>query len=74
MLPKLAEQLLALRRQREDMATQVQTLVEAHPLYEVLTSMPGIGVRTCARILPTVRAGTPVAADPAPPSAENTQP
>ena len=50
-LPKLAEQLLALRRQRDEIATQVEALVEAHPLYEVLTSMPGIGVRTCARIL-----------------------
>ena len=50
-LPKLAEQLLALRRQRDEIATQVEALVEAHPLHEVLTSMPGIGVRTCARIL-----------------------
>lgn len=25
--------------------------MEAHPLYKVLTSAPGIGVRTCARIL-----------------------
>ncbi|MBP3042936.1 IS110 family transposase [Arthrobacter jiangjiafuii] len=53
-LPKLAEQLLALRRQRDEIASQVQALVEAHPLYEVLTSMPGIGVRTCARILTEV--------------------
>ncbi|WP_341395103.1 transposase, partial [Arthrobacter sp. G119Y2] len=35
-------------------ASQVEALVEAHPLYEVLTSMPGIGVRTCARILTEV--------------------
>ena len=53
-LPKLAEQLLALRRQRGEIASQVEALVEAHPLYEVLTSMPGIGVRTCARILTEV--------------------
>ena len=53
-LPKLAEQLLALRRQRDEIADQVEALVEAHPLYEVLTSMPGIGVRTCARILTEV--------------------
>ena len=53
-LPKLAEQLSALRRQRDEIADQVEALVEAHPLYEVLTSMPGIGVRTCARILTEV--------------------
>ena len=53
-LPKLAEQLLALRRQRDEITDQVEALVEAHPLYEVLTSMPGIGVRTCARILTEV--------------------
>ncbi|GAA3296762.1 IS110 family transposase [Arthrobacter citreus] len=53
-LPKLAEQLLALRRQRDEITAQVEALVEAHPLYEVLTSMPGIGVRTCARILTEV--------------------
>ena len=32
-------------------AAQVETLVEAHPLHPVLPSMPGTGVRTCARIL-----------------------
>ena len=53
-LPKLAEQLLALRRQRDEITSQVEALVEAHPLCEVLTSMPGIGVRTCARILTEV--------------------
>ena len=53
-LPKLAEQLLALHRQRDEIATQVEALVEARPLYAVLTSIPGIGVRTCARILTEV--------------------
>jgi transposase len=53
-LPKLAEQLLSLRHQRDDIAAQVEALVEAHPLHKVLTSMPGIGVRTCARILTEV--------------------
>ena len=54
MLPKLAEQLLSLRHQRDAIAAQVETLVEAHPLHKVLTSMPGVGVRTCARILTEV--------------------
>ena len=41
-LPHLARQLISPRAQRADVATQVEALVEAHPLYEVLTSMPGI--------------------------------
>lgn len=47
-LPHLARQLISLHAQRADVAAQVETLVEAHPLYQVLTSMPGIGVRTAA--------------------------
>ena len=50
-LPHLARQLIALRAQRADVAAQVETLVQAHPLYQVLTSMPGIGVRTAAVFL-----------------------
>ena len=47
-LPHLARQLTSLHSQRADVATQVETLVEAHPLYQVLTSMPGIGVPAAA--------------------------
>ena len=50
-LPHLARQLIALHAQRADIAAQVETLVEAHPLYQVLISMPGIGVRTAAVFL-----------------------
>ena len=50
-LPHLARQLIALHTQRADIATQVEALVEAHPLYPVLTSMPGVGVRTAAVFL-----------------------
>ena len=50
-LPHLARQLIALHAQRRDVAAQVEALVEAHPLYPVLTSMPGIGVRTAAVFL-----------------------
>jgi transposase len=49
-LPRLAEQLAALRRQRAEIAV----VVEAHPLSPVLTSMPGVGVRTAARLLTEV--------------------
>jgi transposase len=50
-LPRMAQQLAALRRQREEIAKEVERLVLAHPLHPVLTSMPGVGVRTAARLL-----------------------
>lgn len=50
-LPRLAEQLETLRTQRNQIAAEVERLVEAHPLHPVLTSMPGVGVRTAARLL-----------------------
>ncbi|MEJ7800127.1 MAG: IS110 family transposase, partial [Ilumatobacter sp.] len=50
-LPRLAEQLTMLRRQRDEIAAQVEELVDAHPLCGVLTSMPGVGARTAARII-----------------------
>lgn len=53
-VPILAGQLAALIHQRATVATQVEALVEAHPLHPVLTSMPGVGVRTAARILTEV--------------------
>ncbi len=53
-LPRLAEQLQALRRQRDEIAIEVEKIVDAHPLQPVLTSMPGVGVRTAARLLTEV--------------------
>jgi transposase len=50
-LPRLAKQLAALRQQRDEVAQEVERLVLAHPLHPVLTSMPGVGVRTAARLL-----------------------
>ena len=50
-LPHLARQLISLHAQRADIADRVETLVEAHPLYPVLTSMPGIGVPAAAVFL-----------------------
>jgi transposase len=47
-LPHLAAQLRALRAQRDDVAAQVEHLVEAHPLWLILGSMPGVGARTAA--------------------------
>ncbi len=53
-LPRRAEQLAALRRQRDEIAVEVEKLVDAHPLEPVLISMPGVGVRTAARLLTEV--------------------
>ena len=53
-LPKLGAQLAALRRQREELAAEVEQRVQAHPLAPVLMSMPGVGIRTTARLLPEV--------------------
>uniref|UniRef100_UPI003F498173 IS110 family transposase n=1 Tax=Amycolatopsis sp. CA-096443 TaxID=3239919 RepID=UPI003F498173 len=50
-LPRLADSLKTVLQQRKDIAGQVEGILDAHPLAEVLTSMPGIGVRTAARIL-----------------------
>src|SRR5262249_58945851 len=50
-LPRLADSLREVLRQRAQVADQVERMLDAHPLAPVLTSMPGIGVRTGARIL-----------------------
>ncbi|WP_414942912.1 IS110 family transposase [Amycolatopsis sp. cmx-11-51] len=50
-LPRLAESLKAVLQQRKTVASEVEEILDAHPLAQVLTSMPGIGVRTAARIL-----------------------
>jgi transposase len=53
-IPRLAAQLAQIRTQRREVVQQVERLVEDHPLAQVLTSMPGVGVRTAARILTEV--------------------
>jgi transposase len=50
-VPRLAQSLRILLDQRAELARQVEQVLDAHPLAAVLTSMPGIGVRTAARIL-----------------------
>jgi transposase len=50
-LPRLAESLARTLDQRTQIARQVEQVLDAHPLAGVLTSMPGVGVRTAARIL-----------------------
>lgn len=58
MLPQLASTLAGLLAQRDGAAAQIETILDAHPLSQVLTSMPGVGVRTAARILIDVGDGS----------------
>ena len=57
-LPKSAASLQCLLKERADLETKRVTMLEAHPLAAVLTSMPGVGVRTRARILLLVGDGS----------------
>lgn len=50
-LPRLAGTLGDVLQHRDQVAAQVERMLGAHPLAKVLTSMPGIGVNTGARIL-----------------------
>ncbi|PPK66044.1 transposase [Actinokineospora auranticolor] len=49
-LPRLADSLKTILQQRKQGAEQVERILDAHPLAGVLTSMPGIGVKTAAHI------------------------
>jgi len=57
-LPRLARSLAEVLDQRRQIATEVEKVLDAHPLAEVLISMPGVGVRTAARILLEVGDGS----------------
>ncbi|MFF9157647.1 IS110 family transposase [Streptomyces sp. NPDC014846] len=57
-VPSLAASLSAVLDQRKVLAARIEELLEAHPLSQVLTSMPGIGFRTAARILIDVGDGS----------------
>jgi transposase len=57
-LPRLADSLRDVLQRRDQVAAEVEGILDAHPLAKVLTSMPGIGVRTAARILLEVGDGT----------------
>lgn len=50
-ITNLAASLRTVLAQRHTLQNQIESLLETHPLSVVLTSMPGIGVRTAARIL-----------------------
>lgn len=57
-LPRPADSPRDVLVQRDQVAGEVEGMLDAHPLAEVLASMPGIGVRTAARILVEVGDGT----------------
>src|SRR5690606_36500532 len=50
-LPRLADSLRTVVDQRKQIATEAERMLDAHPRAQVLTSMPGLGVRTAARVL-----------------------
>ena len=53
----VAAQLREVRLERDTLAAELEELLEAHPLAEVLTSMPGLGFRTALKILTIVGDG-----------------
>ena len=57
-LPQLAAQLQGLLTQRAEAAKQVEEALDAHPLSQLLMSMPGVGIRTAARLLLDVGDGS----------------
>lgn len=54
----VAVQLRDVRRERANLAADLEARLEAHPLAEVLTSMPGVGFRTTIKILTIVGDGS----------------
>lgn len=60
-IPSLATSLASVLDQRKLLANRIEEMLEAHPLSQVLTSMPGIGVRTAARILIDIGSAFPTA-------------
>ncbi|MFG2884680.1 IS110 family transposase [Streptomyces sp. NPDC048297] len=57
-VPSPARSLGAVHDQRRALEAQINELLEAHPLSPVLTSIPGVAVRTAAVLLVTVGDGT----------------
>lgn len=57
-LPQLAASLAQVLAQRKAIAAEVEGILDAHPLAKVLISMPGVGIRTAARILLEVGDGS----------------
>ncbi len=54
----VAGQLRQVHTERDQLADELEARLEAHPLGPVLTSMPGLGVRTAIKILTIVGDGS----------------
>ncbi|RSM75174.1 IS110 family transposase [Actinoplanes sp. ATCC 53533] len=54
----LATQLRDIHLERASLGAELEARLQAHPLHEVLTSMPGLGVRTSLKILTIVGDGS----------------
>lgn len=54
----VAKQLREVHDERAALAADLEARLEAHPLAKVLTSMPGVGLRTCLKILTIVGDGS----------------
>ncbi|OZG65619.1 transposase IS116/IS110/IS902 family protein, partial [Bifidobacterium hapali] len=50
-IPSIARDIKQIKDRRRNLASQVEELLNDHPLLTVLTSMPGIGARTASNIL-----------------------
>jgi transposase len=50
-LPRLSRSLRSVLDQRKQVAAEVEAMLDAHPLAKVLITMPGLGIRTTARLL-----------------------
>lgn len=57
-VPSFAKSLAVVHEPRRALEDQIESLLEAHPLAEALTSKPGVGVRTAAVLLVTVGDGS----------------
>lgn len=53
-LPQLTASWARTRQSRDKVLVRIETLVESHPPFELLTSMPAVDVRTTVRILTEV--------------------
>lgn len=57
-IPQLAANIKALKDQPGTIAEQVESMLDDFPLYEVLMSMPGVGIKTATQILLTIGDGS----------------
>ncbi len=57
-IPRFAAQVKALKEQRRELAIEVDGLLDDFPLRDVLISMPGVGNKTAATILPAIGDGS----------------